>query len=76
MWSENLLVSKRRGKEKDQTGKKTNSEDREQVSSEVIYAGSDNIGGGGNTGGEVSHVLDHVDLGGFPCGEGLADCEH
>ena len=69
-----LLVDKRRGKVKDQSGQGDNSENREQVSTEVTDVGGDHVGRSGNVASrEVSHVVDHVDLGCFPGDEGRAD---
>ena len=68
-----LLVNKRRGKEEDQSAKASKSENREQVSSEVVDTGSNQVTGSGNIG-EISNIIDHVDLG-LPGDEGGADCE-
>jgi hypothetical protein len=68
-----LFVDKRRGEEKDKGGKRTKSSNREEVSAEVTDSGGDHVGRSGSCA-EVSHVLDHVNLGSFSCEEGRADC--
>eukprot|EP00537_Pseudo-nitzschia_pungens_P011001 CAMPEP_0172382486 /NCGR_PEP_ID=MMETSP1061-20121228/441_1 /TAXON_ID=37318 /ORGANISM="Pseudo-nitzschia pungens, Strain cf. pungens" /LENGTH=95 /DNA_ID=CAMNT_0013110387 /DNA_START=173 /DNA_END=460 /DNA_ORIENTATION=+ len=55
-----LFIGKRRGKEQDQGSKGSNSEDREEVSSEVADTGGKNLGRGdlvGEFGNGVVHEL-------------------
>jgi hypothetical protein len=66
---DSLDVRKRRGKEKDQTSKSSNSENREEVSSEVTDTGSDHLRGSDLVGEFGDSIFHHVQLRGFSSDE-------
>ena len=63
--ADGLFVSKGRGKEQDQTSKGSNSEEREEVSSEVAVIGSNHLSGSNVVGKFSDGILHHVQLRGF-----------
>ena len=65
MPANSLFVSKRRGKEQDQGSKRSKSDNREEVSSEVTDTGSDHLRGSDLVGEFGDGVFHHVQLRGF-----------